>query len=98
MDELPVKALLIILAACGSAPEPKPSNTLALCERAIACDVFEVEQLDACAACLEHWAEQLNEDIKAQVPPPSSINCELVEYVAHHKRIAECVEEEWWSR
>lgn len=93
-----VKLLLLILAACAAPPEPKASNTLALCHRAIACDVFEPEQLDPCVACLEHWAAQLNEDIKAAVPPPDHIGCQLLEFIAEHKRIAECVREEWWAR
>jgi hypothetical protein len=89
------RALLLMLASCGSAevvmPTLLPPNVGAACDKAIACGVFLHEQKPECIACVEKLAELYDEQKHGKLPPLDEIPCEVVAKFSHDSLVSECV-------
>lgn len=94
-----------MLAACGTAPvvAPKilPPNTNEACAKAVQCEVFLPEQIDACLACIETVADKWNAEAKAycgdECPRLRDLECSLVTQASHDSNLSACVAGRWYG-
>ncbi len=100
-----MRLVLLMLAACGSAPvvAPKilPPNTETACAKAVECGVFLADQVDACINCIATVADKWNAEAQAycgdKCPSLRDLDCAIITQASHDSHLSQCVAARWYG-
>ncbi len=93
--------LMLMLAACGTAPAvaPKllPPNTEQACNRAVTCEAISADDRDQCVTCLEHSDPEKMKEAEAFLEghPLETWPCESVRAFVSSSDLGVCINADW---